>query len=209
MEKWKPVKGFENYEVSDMGNIKSLNYNHTGEAKILKPGKQRGGYLYINLYKNAKRYSKKIHRLVAEAFIPNPEGKPQVNHIDGNKKNNKLSNLEWSTNQENQQHAYNTGLHVITEGTKKKMSKARKGKQFAEEHKRKLSENHADFKGEKHPKARKVICITTCEIFDYIGEAQEKYNVDQSNISKCCRGKQKSAGKHPVTGEKLVWRYEK
>ena len=187
MIEWRPVKGFEGlYEVSNLGQVKSLNYNRTKGTKILKLGMGTNGYLRVNLYKNGKGYAKKVHRLVASAFIPNIDNKPQVNHIDGDKTNNRASNLEWVTGKENINHAYNTGLHVITEETKRKISEAHKG--------------------EKNPRARKVICITTGETFNYIVEAEEKYNIGIGNISKCCKGKLKSAGKLP-TGERLVWRY--
>lgn len=188
MIEWRPIEGFEGlYEVSNIGNVRSLNYRHTGEAKILRPGGNKG-YLNINLWKNGKRYIKTVHRLVANAFIPNPENKPQVNHIDGDKTNNRVNNLEWVTNRENQLHAYNIGLHVTTEESRKKLSEARKG--------------------EKNPKAKQVICITTREVFDYMAEGAKKYNVNAGNISDCCRGKRKSAGKHPVTGEKLKWQFK-
>ena len=188
MIEWRPIEGFEGlYEVSNIGNVRSLNYRHTGGAKILRPGGNKG-YLNINLWKNGKRYIKTVHRLVANAFIPNPENKPQVNHIDGDKTNNRVNNLEWVTNRENQLHAYNIGLHVTTEESRKKLSEARKG--------------------EKNPKAKQVICITTREVFDYMAEGAKKYNVNAGNISDCCRGKRKSAGKHPVTGEKLKWQFK-
>lgn len=177
IEIWKPVKGFENYEVSNLGQVKSLNYNRTKGTKILKPGMDTNGYLQVHLSKNGKHYAKSIHRLVAEAFIPNIDNKPEVNHIDGNKQNNKVENLEWVTRRENNKHAYDTGLL-----------------------------KPPVMKGEENPRARKVICTNTGEIFNYIKEAAKKYNVIDSSISACCKGKLKSAGKLP-TGEKLVWRY--
>ena len=93
-EQWKTIQGYENYEVSSEGDIRNK------KGKILKPGKNSCGYLYVVLYKNGKRKNFLVHRLVAIAFIPNPENKPTVNHIDENKENNDVSNLEWMTQAE-------------------------------------------------------------------------------------------------------------
>lgn len=93
-EIWQPVKGYENYEVSNLGRVKSLSYNNTGKEKILKPFKNNN-YLYVNLLRNGNRKFFLVHRLVASAFIPNPEGFPEVNHKDEDKSNNSISNLEW------------------------------------------------------------------------------------------------------------------
>lgn len=207
IEIWKPVKGFENYEVSNLGQVKSLNYNRTKEAKILRLCKNKDGYLCVHLHKNGKGYAKKVHRLVTAAFIPNPEGKTEVNHIDGNKTNNRVENLEWATHSENMHHAWETGLCEPLTGENHPMH----GKQLSEETKKKLSEAlkgkyTGKYTGKKNPRARKVICITTGETFNCILEAEEKYNIAHQSISKCCKGKYKSAGKLP-TGEKLVWRY--
>lgn len=105
MENWKTI--FEEYQVSDLGNIKSLKW---GKEIILKPKVTTKGYLEAHFRINGKDKIFKVHRLVAMAFIPNPENKPQVNHIDGNKLNNRVDNLEWATNGENQKHAYKNGL---------------------------------------------------------------------------------------------------
>lgn len=189
-EQWKPIERFENYEVSSLGNVRSLNYGNTEEIRALKSRKNKGGYSIINLHKNGKQYTKIIHRLVAQAFIPNPENKKEVNHIDGNKENNAITNLEWCTGKENKQHAWKIGLCRPIHHT--------------EETKRKLSEMR---KGGKNPLSKRVRCITTDEIFGSVVEAAVKYNGDKTGIAKCCRGKLKTSGKHPVTGEKLIWEY--
>lgn len=95
------------------------------------------------------------------------------------------------------------GKHRSNE-VKEKLRKANKGKKISEETKKKMSKAN---KGDKHPQAKKVICITTGEIFNYIKEATKKYNVDNSSITKCCKGYRKTSGKHPITGEKLEWSY--
>lgn len=122
-EIWKDIEGFEGkYQVSNTGYVKSLDFNHTGKEKILKNKVNRQGYEYVTLYKNGKQYYPAIHRLVAEAFIPNPNELEQVNHIDGNKKNNVAENLEWCTNLENMQHAIRNDL-VRNKGKDNKRSK--------------------------------------------------------------------------------------
>lgn len=96
-EIWKDIEGYEGlYQVNNLGRVKRVT---TG--RVLKGMKDKCGYLTVDLYKNGSKSKKKIHRLVAQAFISNPESKPQVNHIDENKTNNMISNLEWSTAKEN------------------------------------------------------------------------------------------------------------
>lgn len=111
IEIWKDVKGYEGkYQISSNGFVKSLNFNHTGKEKRLKNKINRKGYCYVTLYQDGKQSYPGIHRLVAETFLPNPNNLEQVNHIDGNKKNNNVENLEWCTNLENMKHADRTGL---------------------------------------------------------------------------------------------------
>lgn len=104
-EIWKPILNFEGlYEVSNLGRIRSLgNYTHKG-THIKKPTKTEKGYLKIQLYKDGKRFSFRVHRIVAEAFISNPNNLPEVNHKDENKLNNSVANLEWCDHVYNQRY---------------------------------------------------------------------------------------------------------
>ena len=104
------------YKVSNLGKILSLNYRNTGKAELLNPGTNKDGYLQVCLYKNGESKTCRVHRLVAEAFLENPENLPEVNHKDENKKNNfvflnedgsvdkKRSNLEWKNHRDNLNH---------------------------------------------------------------------------------------------------------
>jgi len=95
MEEWRTIKGYPNYEISNLGKVKSLNYNHTGKSQLLKPNQMKTGYLYVVLWHNRRHTVKLIHRLVAENFIPNPQNFKTVNHKDECKTNNNVDNLEW------------------------------------------------------------------------------------------------------------------
>lgn len=120
-EIWRDVLGYEGfYKISNLGRLMSLNRtDKKGSNIIMKPYQSRG-YFQVNLKVKGIRKMKHIHRLIAIAFIPNPENKPHINHIDGNKGNNSMSNLEWCTPQENVRHAYDI-LNVINK--RRKLSK--------------------------------------------------------------------------------------
>ena len=112
-EVWKDVLGYEGlYQVSDRGNVYSVERRDSIGRKvggrIMKPSSHTGGYLQVQLYKNGKVKSKYIHRLVLEAFVDNPNNLPEVNHLDEDKTNNELSNLEWCTREYNNNHGTRT-----------------------------------------------------------------------------------------------------
>lgn len=131
---WVDIKGYEGlYKISSTGEIKSVDrYVKHGrhdndnlkfiKGRILKQdeNKKRFGYMQVNLWKNNKGKTFKVHRLVAEHFIPNPNNHPQVNHIDGDKTNNNISNLEWVTDKENKIHGWENNLYN-SEHRKKKI----------------------------------------------------------------------------------------
>lgn len=106
-EIWKDIVGYEEiYQVSNFGNVKNIRTN-----KILKYGINDQNYEIVTLYKKTKKKNMRIHRLVAQAFIPNPDNLPQINHKDGNKHNNRVDNLEWCTGSNNIKHAYINDLN--------------------------------------------------------------------------------------------------
>lgn len=114
-EIWKDIKDFEgHYQVSNLGRLRSIRTSQgTYRERLKKTFISNQGYEQVNLFKNNKSYTLIVHRIIAEAFIPNTMNKETVNHIDGNKLNNNISNLEWNTYSENHLHAFNTGLKDV------------------------------------------------------------------------------------------------
>ena len=162
-EEWKVIHGYGGkYEVSNYGNVRSLK----GETKLLQQRILNSGYLYVSLTHKGKSKNKTIHRLVADAFLDKKEGKSFVNHIDGNKKNNNIKNLEWVTRSENMKHAYNNGLF----------------KRFVTPAPRFKSVMQFNKDGK---------CIG---IFSSITEASTRTGANLSHISSCCNGKRKTVG---------------
>ena len=126
MLEWRDIRGYEGlYQVSNTGLVRSLdrvttgNRNRTLNGKLLKQGIKDTGYFVVALCKDGKPITKSVHRLVATAFLPCSDETLDINHKDGNQKNNNADNLEWCTHRENVQHAYDIGLHkpnrILTE----------------------------------------------------------------------------------------------
>lgn len=178
IEIWKDIKGYEGfYQVSNLGRVKSLErdvYYPNGtiirhiEEKILVPSLDGGGYPFVQLHKNRKMKTMKVHRLVAMAFIPNPENKPQINHKDEVKNNNAVENLEWCDASFN-----------INYGTRTKRS----------------VQNRRSYKFGNHPQAKSVFCVELNKKFDCAKRAEEELGIWGTSIGSACKGKLKTAGK--------------
>lgn len=176
---WKAVPGYEGkYEASNKGEVRSLNYRGTGQAKVLKPLTSGKGYLMVGLCKNGRMHWEKIHRLVAILFVPNPENKPQVNHLDGVKTNNQASNLEWATGGENLAHAYKTGL---------KMADPEWGRTLGKIH------GNAGRRANRKPIIATDVRTGEETCYESVAEVERMLGVYHSDVSRVCAGKRKSA----------------
>lgn len=172
------------YQVSNFGRVRSLGKGKTHkQEKILKTKQNKNGYLRVGLSKNGKKEYFSIHRLVATAFIPNPDNLLQVNHKNELKHDNVWTNLEWVTQQYNIQYS---------SYKRKGENSPLYGKPLSEEHKQKISENHANTKGSNNGNAKKVLCIETGQIFGCIKDANEW--LGKGDIGACLKGRAKTAG---------------
>lgn len=160
MISWKEVSENPNYMVSDTGRVRRVGSDTDHSVR------DKGGYLVTDLYQGGKRRTVRVHRLVAEAFIPNPECKPEVNHKDGNKRNNNVSNLEYVTKKENCHHAWSNGLVQPSYGMlgKNNPNGGRKGKPFR--------------------------IVETGEVFNTLEECEKKIAGNNRHINDCLRGRQ-------------------
>lgn len=167
-ETWKDIPGYENlYQISSLGRVKSLNYGGTSKEKLLKPGLNSRGYYQVSLFKNGEQKNFKVHRLVALAFIPNPDNKECVDHINGIKVDNRVENLRWCTHKENMNYPL-----------------ARKNK----------SQSLTNLPSLSKPILQ--IDKITGEVineFPSTNEVERQLGIGQGNISNCCNGKAKSA----------------
>jgi hypothetical protein len=124
---WKPVVGYEGlYEISSLGKVRSI-YRGRNTGKALAPIKSQNGYLVVTPSKNGVVKQKSIHRLVAMAFLPNPKSKICVNHINGDKHDNRVENLEWATYQENEVHSH---VHLGKQTWNKNLTHCKRGHEF-------------------------------------------------------------------------------
>lgn len=191
MEKeiWKDVIGYEGvYIVSNHGNIKSLNRtvkhikhgSKTIKGRVLKKTNTPYGYYSVNLCVNNKRNKQRIHRLVGMSFIENTNNKPEINHKNGIKTDNNVSNLEWVTSSENQKHAFKIGLQ-------------------------KPSKPWLNKKGKNHHSSKEVLQYSRngvlIGVYGSAHEAMRITGIGNSYISLCCRGKVKTA-------KGYIWKYK-
>lgn len=181
MEIWKDIQGYEGYQVSNEGNVKSLKY---GKEKILTPTINGRGYYHTVLRKDCKSTTVYIHRLVAQAFIDNPNNYPQVNHKDENKTNNAVSNLEWCTRSYNMN--YGTAIQRMIANTDYKARTANTDY--------KARTANTDYKAIAVKNGKKVLCIETGKIYDSTMEVERELGFAHTHISSACRGKRKTCG---------------
>ncbi|WP_223611763.1 NUMOD4 motif-containing HNH endonuclease [Enterococcus faecium] len=157
-EIWRPIEGYEGlYEISNLGKIKS-NFRQGSTTDFLKISNNGNGYMMVRLCKNGKAKKYYLHRLLAQTFIDNPEDKPQVNHINENRSDNRLENLEWVTQKENNNH----GNHNLNSAISKRSGKAKKNVQL-------------DLDGNELGR------------FDFLIEAAKTVNGNSINISRAAR----------------------
>ena len=202
---WKPVVGYEGlYEVSNTGLIKSLNCYNYKEPRIMKLGRRPDGYLSVGLSKNNVTKTKTVHRIVAEAFIPNPDNLEMVNHKDEDRANNNVENLEWCTR------AYNQNYSMILHPERKKV--------FGNNFKNKDGSSSSPWtkKGIPHKHNNKVAIIdddnNVIKQFDNPSMAAKIMNLESGNILSACKRnalpdemKKRKRGKRKVKGYIFVF----
>lgn len=183
-EIWKAVEGTNGrYEVSNTGKVRSMNYGgHNGVVREMRPTKDYKGYMRVRITRAGKSTTVKVHREIAKAFIPNPQNKPEVNHINGDKTDNRVENLEWVTASENTSHAYNSGLKEETRERCRQMGATVGRKALA-----------IDRENRKTPVT--AVRLSDGATFEYSSQAEAaaETKTPQGNIHKVLNGKRKSA----------------
>lgn len=200
VETWKDIRGFEGlYQISSLGRVKSLEkFDSRGrkwEERILKSGINSHGYLVVILYKNGIRKNFKNHRLTAIAFIPNPNNLPEVNHLDENKTNSNVDNLEWCTGKYNMNYGNAKRIAVANTNYVKRSANT--------DYKRKVANTDYVTIGSKLGKPINQFDRQGVFIGTYPGarQAGRKLGINQSDITQCCKGKKKIAGG-------FIWKYK-
>lgn len=187
-EIWKDVPEYNGmYQISNLGNIKSQHYNRMNgqkPGKLLKSTLMKNGYVSLELRMNDTNKRHLVHRLIAEVFIPNPNNKPNVNHINGIRNDNRIDNLEWCTQSENILHAFKRGTKIPT-GPKKGTKPWNTGKTLSTEHKNKLSKAKL---GKVSPRRKKVININTNFIYNSLTDAALDFDIKYSTLGAMLRG---------------------
>ena len=185
IEEFKILAEFPRYRIYNDGRVYTLIYN-----KFLRPNRNNDGYYCYNLC-NANGISKgmKAHRLVALAFVPNPDNLPEVNHKDGNKENNYYTNLEWCTHSQNIKHAWDNSLIKNTPERIQKIKDANLNKE-----------------GKMNPASKPVILLNSGEVFESMRLAGKRIGRNPSGISECCCGKRNYCGVGE-NGEPLKWAF--
>lgn len=179
-EIWKDIENYEGkYQVSTFGRVKSLNYNKTCKERIMKPDKDKGGYLRVVLCKNNRVKFFAVHRLVALAFIPNPENKPCIDHINTIRDDNRSENLMWCTYKENSNNPISRKRLLDNSPVVGKFGK----------------DNCCSKPVYQYSLEGKLI-----RKWDCVRDVERGLGFDPSNISKCCSGKIKTA-------YKFVWKH--
>ena len=211
-EEWRPIIGLEGmYEVSNLGSIRSIDryvesmsrwgtsYQKFCKGQLIKPGKMPNGYLKVSLGGKRETY---VHILVAEAFVDNPDNKPEVHHINHNREDDRAANLKWVTRVEQSDEHRSRLISISNTGRPSKL----KGVPLSEEHKAKLSNTRVEkgvAKGIKNPRATPVdqydIKGNFIKSFDYIDLANKE--IGGGHVGSVCRGQRLQAGGY-------VWRFK-
>lgn len=189
MEIWRDIEGYEGlYQVSNFGNVKSLQFgpkNHPGihsQPRTLRIAKSSTGYTHVQLYKEGKSSTILVHKLVAKAFVPNPLAKPEVNHIDANRANNKAENLEWVTHKENLQYAVKIGNRKPPRKSTIENGIAGNG-----------TARKDSIKRNKKPVLQYTPDGKFVKKWDSIAEIEKFYNCNRTGIANCLSGKNKTS----------------